>query len=75
MKTSQFLQQFLLVVQHKLSKKYIIPDALSRLASASHTRHNEVYSELNALFTYYATLVEINPNLIQRILNCYLADD
>ena len=74
-RVSQFLQQFCLVVWHKPGKKYIIPDTLRRLASANRARHDEVYSELDALFTYHATLVEISPDLIKRIFDGYLADD
>ncbi len=74
-RASQFLQQFRLVVRHKPGKEHIIPDALSRLASANRAGHNKVYSELDALFTYHTTLVEISPDLIKRILDGYLADD
>ena len=63
------------MVRHKPDKEHIIPDALSRLASANRAGHDEVYSELDALFTYHATLVEISPDLIKRILDGYLADD
>lgn len=74
-RASQFLQQFCLVIRHKPGKEYIIPDALSRLTSANRARHNNLHSKLDALFTYYATLVELSPNLVRRILNGYLADD
>lgn len=56
-RTSQFLQQFCLVVRHKPGKKHIIPDALSKLASVNCTKHNNYYSKLDALFTYHTTLV------------------
>ena len=74
-RASQILQQFCLVVRHKPGKEHIIPDALSRLTSANRAGHDKVYSELDALFTYHATLVEISPDLIKRILDGYLADD
>lgn len=48
---------------------------MSRLASANRAENNEVYSELDVLFTYNATLVEISSNLIKRILDIYLAND
>lgn len=63
------------MVCDKLKKEHIILDALSRLASANHVEDNKVYFELNALFIYHATLVEISLNLIKRILNGYLADN
>lgn len=71
----QFFQQFRLVVCHKLGQEHIIPDGLSRLASANRAIYKKVYSELDALFIYYATLVEISPKLIKHILDDYLADD
>ena len=74
-RASQFLQQFRLVVRHKPGKEHIIPDMLSRLASANRAGHDKVYSKLDALFTYHATLVEISPDLIQHILDGYLANN
>lgn len=75
MRASQFLQQFRLVVRHKPGKEHIIPDALSRLANANCAGQNEVYSELDALFIYHATLVKISPDLIKRILDGYLSNN
>lgn len=72
---SQFSQQFCLVVCHKPRKEQIIPVALNKLVSANYARHNKVYSELDALFTYHITLIEISLNLIKRIFDSYLADD
>lgn len=74
-KAFQFLQQFRLVVCHKLGKEYIILDALSRLASINCDGHDNLYSKLDALFTYHVILVKISLNLIKRILNDYLAND
>lgn len=62
-------------MRHKPGKEHIIPDALSRLASANDAGHDASYSELDALFVYHRTLVEINPDLVARILKCYAADD
>lgn len=73
-RASQFLRQFRLVVRHKPGKEHIIPDALSRLASANNPGHNASYSKLDALFVYHTTLVEINPDLVTRILEGYAAD-
>lgn len=70
----QFLQQFKLEVRHKPGKEHIIPDALSRLASSNRGHADPQYSELNALFTYSTTLVELHPTLISRILAGYEAD-
>lgn len=68
-KTSQFLQQFCLVVRNKPRKEHITSDALSRLASANRARYDNHYSKLNALFTYQVILVEISPDLVKRILD------
>ena len=71
----QFLRQFRLVVHYKPGKEHIIPDALSRLASANCARHNKAYFELDTLFTYNVTLMEISPDLIKRILDGYLTNN
>ena len=73
-RASQFLQQFKLDIRHKSSKEHIIPNALSRLASAI-TRHPDPqHSELDALFTYNITLVEMHLALVSRIMAGYQAD-
>lgn len=74
-RTSQFLQQFRLDVRHKSGKEHIVSDALSRLASTNVGCSNLSHSELDALFTYNATLVEIHPGLISRILAGYEDDE
>lgn len=73
-RASQFLHQFHLVVRHKPGKEHIISNALSRLASANDTFQDDEYSELDFLFAYHTTLVEINPDLVKRILERYAAD-
>lgn len=74
-RASWFLYQFCLVVRHKLGKKHIIPDALSKITSTNNTVYDNEYSELNSLFAYYTTLVEINLDLVKHILNGYTADN
>lgn len=61
---SQFFQQFKLDVRHKPGKKHIIPDALSRLASANRLPTNTQHSELDALFVYNTTLIKIHPTMV-----------
>ena len=73
-RTSQFLRQFYLIVRHKPGKKHIIPDALSRLASANKSGHDIGYAKLDALFVYHMTLVRINPDLVKQILDGYTSD-
>lgn len=74
-RASQFFQQFCLVVRNKPGKEHIIPDALSRLASANRAGHDDLYSELDALFTYYTTLVEISPDFVTQIFDSYLSNN
>lgn len=73
-RASQFFRQLRLVVRHKPGKEHIILDALSRLANANDTFHNNEYLGLDSLFAYYTTLVEINTDLIKHILDGYAAD-
>lgn len=70
-KASQFLQQFKLDVWYKPGKEQIIFDTLSRLASTNVGCTYYFYSELDALFTYNATLVKIYFNLVSKILTSY----
>lgn len=74
-RASQFFQQFRLDVWHKPSKKHIISDVVRRLASTNFSCSNPSYSELNALFIYNTTLIEIHPNLISRIQAGYENDE
>lgn len=74
-RASQFLQQFKMDVRHMHGKEDIIPDALSQLASANVGQANPSYSELDTLFIYNTTLVEIWPELISRILAEYEANN
>lgn len=73
-RASQFLQQFKLNVRHKPGKEHIVSDALSRLASAGAPPADPHYSELDVLFLYNTTLVEIHPTLVLRIIAGYNAD-
>lgn len=73
-RASQFLQQFKLDVRHKPGKEHIVPDALSRFASANSPPTDARYSELDGLFLYNTTLVEIHPILVSQILAGYDAD-
>lgn len=70
-RSSQFLQQLKMNVQHKLSKEHIIRDTLSCLASTNVGCVDPSYSELNTLFMYNMTLVKIHPGLVLRILADY----
>ena len=71
-RASDYIQRFNLEIRHKPGKQHIVPDALSRLASANTNppRHDE--GELDALFT--ASLVEMDSAFKQRILDGYKTD-
>lgn len=73
-RASQFLQQFKLDVRHKPGKKHIISDMLSHLTSTNGGPIDPSYLELNALFMYNTTLVEIHHTLVSRILAGYEFD-
>ena len=74
MRASQFLQQFKLDVRQKLGKEHIIPDALSHLANAIPTPTDPHYLELDALYIYNTTLIEIHLQLVSQILAKYDSD-
>ena len=74
----QFLcQLFKLEIRHKLDKEHIVFDALSHLVSANTNLPSldPEYSELDALYTYTTTLVNIHSDLIKRIINAYKVDE
>lgn len=73
-RASKFLQQFKLDVRHKPEKEHIIPDALSRLASAKNPLTDTRHSKLDALFVYNTILIEIYLMLVSQILASYDAD-
>lgn len=73
-RASQFLQQFRLDVRHKSGKENIIPDALSHLVNTAPPPTNPQYSELDALYIYNTTLIEIHPHLVSQILARYNSD-
>lgn len=77
-RTLQFLDQFSkLEIRHKPYKEHIIPDALSRFASANTILFflDPEYSELDTLFTYTTILVDIHPDLIKKINDGYKANE
>ena len=73
-RASEFLQQFKLDVRHKPGKEHIIWDALTRLATSNIGTAEPFYLELDALFLYNTTLVEIHLTLVLRIIAGYNAD-
>lgn len=65
------------MVCHKPGKEHIVPNALSRLASANTNLSLEDlnYLELDALFTYNTTLIDIHPDLVKEIVKGYKTDN
>lgn len=73
----QFLCQFFkLKIRHKSDKKHIIFDALNCLTNANTNLPslNLEYFELDTLFMYTTTLVNIHPDLIKKIIDGYKVD-
>ena len=74
-RASQYLSQFSLDVRHKSGKDNIVSDALSRLSSADVClSESNDYSELDALYVYNTTLVEISENFRNRLIQGYSND-
>ena len=74
-RASEYLQQFDLDVRHKPNKTNVVPDALSRLASAN-TSNNTLEEELNILHGYEGTasLILISDSFKQKIRDGYKND-
>ena len=71
MRALNYIQRFNLDIRHKSSKQHIISNVFSRLTSDNINVFNHD-NELNALFTI--SLIEMNSNFKQRILNDYKSD-
>ena len=72
-RVSQFLSQFSLSICHKPGRVNVIPDALSRLPSNNTLAEvvNPKFNELDALYTYNTTLVEIDESFATKICEGY----
>ena len=86
-RASQFLRQFRLDVRHKPGKEHIVPDALSRLASATSPTLPDDHSELDVLYAcatqainygsvynYSATMVEMDEAFHKSLVEGYQKD-
>ena len=73
-RASQYLQRFDLDVRHKPGKKNVVPDALSRLASTNQYAMPPGHAELDALYAYTTTLVEMDSTFKARIVKGYQED-
>ncbi len=82
-KASQFLSQFSnLEIRHKSEKYYLISNALSRFQSLNkknlsddHVELNELFVEHNVMYSYNATLIELNSEFRERVMNEYFKND
>ena len=73
-RASQYIQRFELDVRHKPGKRNVIPDALSRLASTNDQPEPPGHAELDVLYAYTATLVEMDDDFKRRIVKGYRSD-
>ena len=74
-RASQFLSQFRLDIRHKPGKEHIIPDALSRLASTTlRPILADDHSELDVLYVYNNTVVEMSNDFRKRLIAGYSTD-
>ena len=64
----KYLQRFNLNIQHILSKKNMMSDALSHLDLKIHNKSNESHLELNALYVYFFTSVRIDEKFKAKII-------
>ena len=70
-KASQFLNQFNLNIRYKSRKNHIVSNALSRLASANIELLSKEHFELNVLYTYNTTLIEMFEKFRKKIIENY----
>lgn len=72
----EFLWEFQLTVCHKPGKEHMVLDVLNRLASANtNLPSNLDHSELDFLFAYTTTLIQLKPTLFQKIISGYQKDE
>ncbi len=75
-KASQFFCGFCWTVCHDSGKKHVMPDALSRLATVNVNLPPDLnHSELDVLFVYTATLVQLSTFLLRKIIRGYRMDE
>ena len=77
-RASEYIQRFRnLEFRHKPGKQHIVPDALSRLRSSNigiNDANSNSEGELDALYAYCVSLIEINQELRQQIIDGYAED-
>lgn len=75
-RASQFLSQFSLNIRHKPGHLNVIPDVLSRLPSSNipSVGLDPDFNELDALYIYNTTLIEMDKSFAERITAGYDED-
>ena len=61
-------------MRHKPEKRNVISDALSRLANINDQSESPGHVELDMLYVYTATLIEMNNDFKRRIVKGYRSD-
>ncbi len=70
-RASEYIQRFRhLEFRHKPGKQHIVPNALSRLKS-NNNGDIDAEGELNTLYAYYVSLIEISDDLRTQIVEGY----
>ena len=70
-RVSQFFNQFNLDIKYKSKKNHIVSNALLRLTSANIELLSKKHSELNVLYTYNTTLIEMFEKFRKKIMKDY----
>ena len=74
-KVFQYLSQFSLNVRHKFEKDNIVSNAFFRLSNTDVVSfEKENYSEFDAFYVYNTTLIKINKDFSNRIVQNYIND-
>ena len=74
-RVSQYLSQFSLDVKHKFDKDNVMSDALFKLINIETISFEQKdYSEFDALYIYNITLIKIDKNFKNKIIQDYASD-
>ena len=73
-RASAYVQRFNITLKHIPGKTNTIPDTLSRLTATYPTDENVEDSELDALFAVTTSMVEMNTEFREKIINGYKGD-
>ena len=74
-RASEYLQRFDLDIRYKPGKQHIVPDALSRLSNAGTSTSDRSEAELDALYAYTTSLVELDEQFKTKLREGYKLDE